>query len=58
VLGIPNSDLRLWNLDKLVRDGTILILDNGLSELVTLVLRDQIDPNIVVYHAGGNPEFY
>lgn len=57
MLGVPDSELRLWNLNKLVRDGTIFVLDNGLPELVTLVLRNQIDPNIIVNHTSGNPEF-
>lgn len=58
MLHIPARQLCDGNLDKVMRNRSIVEFQHGLSKLITFVFRKQLDPDVVVYATSNKPGFY
>jgi hypothetical protein len=57
MLGIPSLQLRIRHPDQLMCDSTILLVHSSLlTNRITSSLRNEIDPEVVVYATGGDAD--
>lgn len=55
MLFVPLCQFGIRYFDQLVRDRSIVELEDGLSKLVSLPLREEVDPYIVINTAQNKP---
>lgn len=55
MLLIPSDQISLRHPNNLMRNSSIIILDNSLSMLVPLPARNQVNPEVIVNTTEGQP---
>jgi len=57
MLGIPSLQLRIRHPDQFMCDSTILLVNSSpLTNRITSSLRNEVDPEVVVYATGGDAD--